>query len=275
MANAVTSAAAGRVNRRFLLLAIILGVLSFVLVYAAVSRTDGGGGASEGTIPVVVARAAIPAGTTITADMLDVREIAETDVGDQAFSTSEAVVGQVARYPIAANEQILLTKVVGGTETLGPRVLSTLLEEGFRGMAVTVEAVVNGGGLVLPGDHVDILWAPEKVDQDLIGAGLIAENVEVVAVQQTLVDLPPTAPGVQPQGATPAAVAGGDQRVRGSEADPVPDATTVVLLLTPEEAARVFCADVAGGEIRFAVRAFGDDSPSGIPLGLCVKHHDE
>lgn len=269
MAHSATSATVGRVNRRFLLLALILAVLSAVLVYAGISRS-GGESTNAGEVPVVVAKAAIPAGTTITSAMVDVRQIQETDVGDQAFSTTEGVVGQVARYPIAANEQLLLTKVVNGV--LGSSAMSDLLETGKRGMAVTVQAVVNGGGLALPGDHVDILWTPDKVDSDLSGAGLIAENVEVVAVQQTLIDLPPTAPGAQPNAATPAAPIAGNNRVRASEADPVPDAATVVLLLTPEQAAQVFCADVSGGEIRFAVRAFGDNTPSGLPVNTCVIH---
>jgi len=243
--------------------------LSAVLVYAGISRS-GGESSKAGEVPVVVAKAAIPAGTTITAAMLDVRQIQETDVADQAFSTTDAVVGKVARYPLAANEQLLLSKVVNGV--LGSSAMSDLLEAGKRGMGVKVEAVINGGGLALPGDHVDVLWAPTKVDNDLVGAGLIAENVEIVAVQKTLVDLPPTAPGAQQNAATPAAPLAGSNRVRASEADPVTDAQTVVLLLTPEQAARVFCADASGGEIRFAVRAFGDNSPSGLPQAQCITH---
>jgi len=272
MAQTMTGTAIGRVNRRFLLLAAILAVLFGVLAYVALSDSGGEGGtATGGEIPVVVARVPIPAGTTITESMVQVIDAPAVAVGDQAFSANEAVIGQVARFPIAANEQILVSKVVTGSGTLGGAVLSNLLEEGKRGMAIEVQAVINGGGLILPGDHVDVLWVPERVDQDLVGAGLVAENVEVVAVQQTLVDLPPTAPGAQPEGATPAP--GG--RVRGSEASAVPEAATVVLLLTPDQAARVFCADVSPGQIRLAVRAFGDNTPSGIVEGVCVIHPEE
>jgi len=265
MAHSVTSAAVGRVNRRFLLLAFILAILSAVLVYAAISRSDDGGGSGAGEIPVVVAKAAIPAGTVITAGMLDVRQIPQTDVGDQAFSTAEGVIGQVARYPIAANEQILLSKVVGGTETLGSAVLSNILEQGMRGMAITTSSVVGAGGLVLPGDHVDLLWVPSEIEEDHPGSFLVAEDVEVLAVKQTLVDLPPTAPGLQ-EGGDEGTVT---QRVRGSEAEPIPDATTLTLMVTPEQAQMIFCAE-AGGTLRLAVRAFGDTTPSGVPPAACV-----
>ena len=266
MAHSVTSAAVGRVNRRFLLLAFILAIISAVLVYAAISRSDEGGGAA-GEVPVVVAKAAIPAGTEITADMLDVRQISETDVGDQAFSTTEGVVGQVARYPIAANEQLLLSKVVGGTETLGSAVLSNILEQGMRVMAITTSSVVGAGGLVLPGDHVDIFWVPSELEEDHEGALLLAENVEVLAVKQTLVDLPPTAPGLQQEGDQGTAPTG--QRVRGSEEEPIPDASTLTLMVTPQQAQLIFCAE-SGGTLRLAVRAFGDATPSGVPPATCV-----
>ena len=269
MAQSMTSsAAASRVNRRFLFLALILAGLSAVLVYAAISRGDSGSGvgAGEGT-SVVVAKAAIAPGTTITADMIAVQVVPESVVGDQPFQTTEDLIGQVARYPIAANEQVLFSKVVGGVNVVDNNVLSHIIEPGKRGMAIDVKQVIIGGGLVLPGDHVDVLWIGDESDVDFEGAGLIAENVEVLAVHQTIVDLPVSAPGAI-DGEAPAALTD-EERVRASEADPEPDAVTVTLLLTPDQAARIFCADMAAGALRLAVRAFGDDSPSGIQGAIC------
>jgi pilus assembly protein CpaB len=269
MAQTMSTAGVGRVNRRFLLLALILATLSAVLVYAAISNSGGGGGTASGDdISVVVAKAAIPAGTELTADLLELRAVPENVVGTDPFQTVDALVGQVVRYPIAANEPILLSNVAGGLEIVDNNVLSYIIEAGKRGMAIKVEAVVGAGGLVLPGDKVDIYWAPEEtLGEDAVGAGLIAENIEVLAVQQTLVDLPPTAPGAAADGEE--ATTGGE-RLRGSDAEPIPDAATVTLLLTSEEAARVFCADAGEGEIRLAVRALGDDSPTGLPIGECI-----
>jgi pilus assembly protein CpaB len=262
----------GRVNRRFLLLALILAALSAVLVYAATSRSDGGGGGSSSgaEVPVVVAKVAIPAGTEITADMLEVTEISESLVGDAALGDTAAVIGQVARYPISANQQILV-KDIAGTGAITNDALSHILEAGQRGMAINVELVVSAGGLVLPGDHVDVFWIPEDSPEDVEGGQLIAEDVEVVAVAQTLTEIAPTAPGVQEEGAPGAGTGatGSDDRTRGTVGAALPDAVTVTLMLTPEQVQRVFCAD-EGGPIRLAVRAFGDTSPSGLPLVSCV-----
>ncbi len=270
MAQTMTGTAAGRVNRRFLFLALILATLSAVLVYAAISRSDSGGeGTSAADVPVVVAKAAIPAGTTITAEMLEVRYVPAAAVGDSALDEIDSAVGEVARYPITANEQVLLSKLVGGPEAASNDVLSNVLEGGMRGMAIHVEAVIGAGGLVLPGDYVDVLWVPGEVFEDHEGAGLVAENVEVVSVEQTIVEIPPAAPGLVGDDGTASPPASDAQRVRSVDDEPIPEAVTVTLMLTPEQAARVFCAD-AGGELRLAVRAFGDATPSGLPPVACI-----
>jgi pilus assembly protein CpaB len=262
-----SSAVGGRVNRRFLLLAAILAALSAVLMYAAWPSDSGGGTSSAVEVPVVVARAAIPAGTEITVDMVEVVNVSEGAVGEDALTSTEAVIGRTARYPISANQPILLKDIVTSGVAVTNDVLQNILEGGQRGMAIDVEAVVGAGGLVLPGDHVDVYWIPENPVDDVPGAQLIAEDVEVVAVAQTLVEIAPTAPGLQDEGAVPAGSP--EDRVRGSDAAPEPKAITVTLMLTPEQASRVFCGD-EGGVLRLAVRAFGDRSPNGLPIVDCI-----
>jgi pilus assembly protein CpaB len=200
--------------------------------------------------------------------MVEAREVSESSLGDQAYTTVEEVVGQVARYPMAANEQVLVSKVVGGSQVARNDVLSHILEGGMRGMAVRADVMVGAGGLVLPGDHVDVFWVPERVLEDHDGAGLVAENVEVIAVEQVLVELPAVAPGLTEDGQQPAGNPD-DERIRGSEAEPIPDAATVTLMLTPEQAARIFCAELSG-TLRLGVRAFGDESPSGLAPFTCA-----
>jgi pilus assembly protein CpaB len=257
------------VNRRFLFLALILAALSAVLVYAAISRSGGDGGGAAGDIPVVVAKLAIPAGTRITDDMVELRQLPETAVGFDPLTATEDAVGRVAKFPLAANEQLLVSKVVSSTDRASKDVLSNLLERGERGFGIEVTAVIGAGGLVLPGDYVDVFWVPDGPATDVPGAQLLAEDIEVVSVQQTLVDLAPTAPGAQVEGQEQQQQGTSGERVRGSEADPIPDAATVTLMLTPEEAQRVFCGEETGS-IRLAVRAFGDHDPSGLQPVLCV-----
>jgi pilus assembly protein CpaB len=242
------------------------------LVYAAISRSESGGGGGAADFQVVVAKSAIPAGATITAEVVEIRSIPEAYVAVGAFTDLDEVVGQVAKFPLVPNEQLTASKFVA-TNVGVSEALSYVLEENERGMAIQAEAVIGAGGLVLPGDYVDVYFIPDKLlGADHEGAFLIAENVEVVAVQQTIVVLPPTAPGLQVEGEQQPG--DGSQRVRGADAEPEPEAITVTLMLTPEQAANIFCADELG-TLRLAVRAFGDDGPNGLPVERCVIAAEE
>ena len=267
MAQTMTAASIGRVNRRFLFLALILAALSAVLVYPLLTRSSGSGGSAAAGVPVVVAKSNINAGQTITAEMLEVQQIPETAIGALAFSEVSAVTGEVARYPIVVGEQVLVSKVVGGSITASPNTISNFIESGKRALAIKTEQVVSAGGLVLPGDYVDVFWIPADSPTNVPGAQIIAEDVEVISVDQIIVDIPPTAPGFLEEGEE--ALIGHDARVRGSEEEPIPGAVTVTLMLSPAEVQRVFCGDHTG-EIRLAVRGFGDHSPTGIAPVECI-----
>ena len=267
MARISTAAVASQVNRRFLFLALILSVLSAVLVYVALSSSDDGGSVMDAGVPVVVAKEAIPAGQLITADMLETRQVPEVALGFQALKNTDLAIGQVTRFPIAPNEQVLLSKFVG--DSAGDGGLSIIVESGMRAMAIETQPVVGAGGLVLPGDRVDILWMPEEVLEDFEGAMLLAENVEVLAIEQTLEEL---APAAQSEEGAPESTA--SERVRISNAEPLPEAITVTLLLTTEQARLIFCSELSG-TLRLTVRSFGDGSLTGASPATCVLLAEE
>ena len=263
----ISTAAAGRVNRRFLFFALILSIISAGFVYVALSGSGGGESITDGGVPVVVAKEAIPAGQLITADMLETRQVPEVALGFQALQSTDLAIGQVTRFPIAPNEQLLLSKFVG--DSAGDGGLSIIVEPGMRAMAIETQPVVGAGGLVLPGDRVDILWMPDEVLEDFEGAMLLAENVEVLAIEQVLEELAPAA--LSEEGA-PETAAG--ERVRGTDAEPLPEATTITLLLTTEQVRLVFCAELSGN-LRLTVRSFGDATATGTPPPTCVLLAEE
>jgi pilus assembly protein CpaB len=248
----------GNSNRRFIILAVVLGLLGAVLVYAAFSRGGSESSESSGTAdsPVVVAKADIPARTRITAAMVEVRLVPADAVGLQAFTDPAKAAGQITRFPIAANEQVLSSKVIGPTTgaNAASRSLSYTIPPGKRAFAIGTSDVAMAGGLVLPGDYVDIVVIH---DVEFSRAGNVEtrenflvqtlfQNIEVLAVSQAIVDTVAEA--------TPTA---NGQRVRNSEARPIPGAGTVTLALTPEQAQRIYLAE-SNGRIRFALRPFGE-----------------
>ena len=258
MSRIAAAATAGQSNRRFILLAVVLGLVGAILVYVAFSR-DSSPDSSAGipTTPVVVAKADIPARSRITASMIDVKLVAEDSASALSFNDPETVIGQVTRFPIAANEQVLSTKIVSlaPNAQAGSRALSYVVPQGKRGFAINASQVQEAGGLVLPGDYVDVLViydveftsrAGDKETEDNFLVQTIFQNIEVLAVSQTVVDLVPEA--------TPTA---GGQRARNSEAKADPEAITVTLALTSDQVQRMYLAE-SNGRVRLALRPFGD-----------------
>lgn len=256
MSRSLTALTAGSSNRRFILLALALGLVGAILVYVAASRGPSSSGGGVADTAVVVAKTDIPARTKITQSMVEVRLVPAESASQFAFTDVANVVDQVTRFPIAANEQILTTKVVSltGSSSATSRSLSFVVPRGKRAIAINITPVQGAGGLVLPGDYVDVLvvydvdfrTAEGSQTEDSFIVQTLFQNVEVLAVQQTVVDVVPEA--------TPTA---GGQRVRNSEAKPEPDAITVTLALTPEEAQRLYLAE-SNGRIRLSVRPFGE-----------------
>jgi pilus assembly protein CpaB len=244
----------GRANKRFIMLAVVLGLLGAILVYAAFSRgsSSGGGIRSAADVPVVTAKADIPARTKITQSMVEVKLVPSDTRSVLAFEDASLVVGKVTRFPIALNEQVLSNKIVGLTAgaSAQSRSLSYTIPQGKRAFAINVSEVQSAGGLLLPGDYVDVVviynvaFKGETKDNYLVQT--IFQNLEVLAVSQSVVDVVPDE--------TPTA---NGQRVRNSEAKPNPGAATVTLSLTPEQAQRMYAAE-ANGKIRLAVRPYGE-----------------
>ena len=254
---------AGQTNRRFIIMAVVLGLIGAVLVYVAFSRgssTDGGGG---NLVPVVFAKSDIAARTKISASMVEVKLVDPDEASSLAYDDVSQAINQVTRFPIAANEQILSTKVVPleGTTSSVSKSLSYVVPQGHRAIAIEVEEVAFAGGLLLPGDYVDILVVydisfqssptdpTQREKEDAFFAHVLYQNKEVLAVSQNVVDVV-----VSPSGDAPAA---GAHRQRNTEAKPDAKAATVTLALTPEEALKLYIAD-QNGRIRLSVRPYGE-----------------
>jgi len=268
----------GKGNKGVLVLALVLGLLSAVLVFVYLGRSGGGdesAAPSGDTKSVVVAAQDIPAGTRVTEDMVRVKNVSSDAVVPDALTTTEMVVGSVARFPITADEQILANRLAaGGIEVpKGEDVpLAYIVPEGMRAVAINTKQVINAGGLVLPGDHVDVIFVaqvrtdlPPPLDMSHI-AQTVLQNLEVLAVQQTVEDVvPETTNG---DGATDGEVS---ERVAVDSADPEPEAITVTLAVTPEQAQTLAMADVISKssdnddtDIRLSLRQFGDTEQTSV-----------
>jgi pilus assembly protein CpaB len=259
--NRNVAAAANPGNRRLILAAVALGLLGAILVYMASSSRGGGSPSSAPAgagVPVVIAKTDIPARTKITAPMVEVRLVPEDAASALGFKDASQVVGQVTRFPVAVNEQVLTNKIVSlaGTAASG-RSLSYVIPPGKRAVTIPTSER-DAGGLLLPGDYVDIMviWDVEFPgraggDRQMASkfvAQTMMQNVQILAVATNIVDLVPEA--------TPPA---NGQVARNSEGKPTPGAGTVTLALSPQDAEKIYLAEKnSEGNIRLSLRAYGD-----------------
>ena len=265
MARAMAGTGPEKSNRLFLILAVVAGLIAAVLVFAALN--DGGGGSetsSAATVDVVVAGQDIPAGTRISEGMLTTASITPGSKLEGAYTSSAPLAGFVARYPISAGEQVTLGKI--GLETEEKDGLSYVIPEGHRAIAVSVTKVSSVGGLLLPGDQVDVIAVfsdGQTGDGDPI-AVTVLQNVEVLAVEQEAQELAPPPAGEEGEEGEEGE-ASGDIAQRPEGVEPQPSATTATLALTPIQAQTLALVQQEA-QVILSMRPFGEEEQ--VELGI-------
>ena len=252
----------GRSNKLLLVSALILGLLSAVLIGVYLSGLEStGGSGSSATVPVVVATQDIPAATTVTAEMVAVKAIPPDLALLGTFTETSAAVGQTTQVAILTGEQLVPNKVSSaGTAIVqyGPTPpLSVIVPDGKRGFSIALSAVASAGGLVRPGDYVDVLLTSAGADLDQSGAITVStcyvlQNIQVLAIGITLTQT------------TSETDANGIAAVAPDDA-----ATTMTLAVSPSEAGLLAAAQggfKSLGEVNIplwvALRKFSDHAPA-------------
>jgi pilus assembly protein CpaB len=244
--------------RKPLLVALVLGLLAAVLTWNYVQRA--GQGAKHGAlVPVVVAAQDIPVRTEVTAQMLAIKEVPVEARHEKAFTSLEQVNGKVTSLPISAGEQVLNTKFFARKEDSG---LAFQVPPGHRAISVSVSEVVTSGGLIVPGDYVDViaLFAGDTAGRDT--AATVLQNIQVLAIAQSLQGAAPEAQG------SPSLLPANKPDTTRQEAVARPNARTATLDVTPEDAEKLILAEQRG-QIRLSLRGVQDRQAVGVsPITL-------
>lgn len=153
-----------RRSRLTILLALFVATAAACVAYLAVanSNADGDGGAAAiaapTTIPteaVLVAKQDIPAATTLTADMIDVRQVQPDARSPRALTKLEQAVGMLTAVALTAGEQILDTRLTD--QPIPEQSYTRDIPVGMRAITLVFDQVQGVAGLVQPGDHVDVI----------------------------------------------------------------------------------------------------------------------
>lgn len=190
----------GGSNRMLLIAALVLGLLAAILVgvyLSNLSSDDGISSSSGATVPVVVAAQGIPALTVVTEQMLTVKTIPIDIAVAGAFSKTPDVVGQTAQVNVALGEQLLPSKVTSVTTAQGQyginTPLSLVIPQGMRAISVQIGQVAAAGGMVRPGDYVDLLHSSATQSSSdngnslsLASACYVLQDVQVLTIGTTI-----------------------------------------------------------------------------------------
>lgn len=207
-------------NRTTIIIALILSLAVAGVSYMYISGAFGSAGK---IVQVVTAAQDIPLNTTVTREMLTVKNMPETYAHPQSYRTVDQAVGKTSKVQILNGEQIL-PNIVAAKDKPGNR-FSYNIADKQRAITIAVNEVSGVGGYPVVGDRVDIL-----LTRDLAGTtytGTIFQYKEILATGSMTV---PTEDG--------------KQKI-------VP---TITLSLTPAEAQQLTLAD-STGEIKFSLRA--------------------
>ena len=246
-----------RNSRGLLPLAVVSGLVAAVIVFIAMVRAGDDGrpgiGPAGSTLRVVIAEQDIPARTEIGPEMLSVVEVPGSLAVNGALDSVEPLVGETTRYPVAAGQQVTLAGVGALNKDGGG--LEDVVPKNMRALSVEVDEIRGVGGLILPGDRVDVI-AVLAADAAGVDSSVTAlQDIEVLAVGQTTQEALPRAEAVD--GAEPGTDASSGQRP--ADAEPQPDARTVTLALTPEQA-QLLALIQDKGKIWLSLRPFGEDA---------------
>jgi Flp pilus assembly protein CpaB len=266
------------------MLAAVFGILSAMLMFAFLSNRGGSGNSVDkalngagGFESAVVIAQDVPFGTVITNDMVSVQSVPRAALIDGHITDSTNVVGKIATAPLFKGQQIVDRQF---TTFEGQNTLTYKVPEGMR--AVSLQVPSEGwivGGLPQPGDHIDFLAITSLSRTDpLTGqerpdvvSGVIAQNVEILAVAQTMVKTIPKLdkPAASATGTPGAAATTAAPAASGSDAKPLDNGATyekaisVTLALPPDLAAKVSLVDAMKkdvGQYRLLLRRQGDNS---------------
>ncbi|MGE5247549.1 MAG: Flp pilus assembly protein CpaB [Verrucomicrobiota bacterium] len=172
-------------------------------------------------VDVVVASVSIPEGETFTDSNLARKAVPASGTGRRNVPAAEfeLLLGASAKNPIAPGEPILWTDV---QEPFDTEAFSKLIRPGRRALTVSADASSSFAGLLLPGDRVDILAGSAETKN-----GIWVRDIPVIAVDRRH-----------------------DRLARATDSG---DATTLTLMVTPAEGARIAAA-AASGKLHWFLR---------------------
>lgn len=255
-------------GKRALVLALLAGLGTSFLVWNYMQKVEQKAKpAPVEMVSILIAARDVPARTRFAEDMFARQEIPVSAKHPNAVTSPRQVLDKVVKLPMMAGEQILVSKFFADRTESG---LAFIVPPGKRAVAVAVNEVIGSGGLVLPGDDVDVVAVFNEKDFGQDTALYVLQKVAVLAVAQQMEGEGPGVAGSAFGQATQTVGLGSQSRSSSPgriEPLPQPTAKTVTLAVAPDEALRVIIAEERG-KIRLVLRPASEKTTPDVPAVL-------
>jgi pilus assembly protein CpaB len=261
-------------NRGLLVIAALAGLAAAVLFVVAVnnndSKTNAGGGSAAGGNSVI-ALEKIPAGTKIEASMLSAKKVPDDLLVADAFDDPAKVAGKYAAYDITRGEQITTARIGDANSVLCG--MACVVDPGTVAVGVEVKEVTAVGGLLYPGNRVDV--SPSyKIKNDgsvdgcnqpyILRTETLLQNVQVLSVAQQQ---------QKPAAANNVGASDPNSGVSGTvppDAKQQPGAATITLALSQQNSLKVIDAQGRAKTVWISLRSVGDNEIRNVaPVNAC------
>jgi pilus assembly protein CpaB len=171
-------------NAKALLAALAAAAAGIVMLFLYMERfeNEASGGPA---VRVVTAIDDIPLGTAVTQEMLGYRDLPQSYVEDRHILLSDVqrIIGVRVTSGVASGESLLWTDLA--TTSDQSRDLSSLVRSGQRAITIRADAAASFGGLVRPGDRVDVLLTLEQQPGVPVTLSLLQNLLVLAAGQDT------------------------------------------------------------------------------------------
>lgn len=198
-------------------------------------------------VAVLVATEDLTIRGRVGAEQVELRQLPVEAVHPRALRDAALAIGKFATTNITAGEQILVTDV---SEAPRGSSLARLIPVGKRAIAISVSNVATAGGLVTTGDRVDLIAVFEE---DVAGSDstvIVATDIEVLAISQTLLGEGDTTIGE---------TNGGSPNAAGA---------TITIAVSLLDAQRITLADQFGSIVLFLRNPDDSETPVTSPVEL-------
>ncbi len=219
-------------SRLWLVVTLLLAVLTGLLVYKYLSDLKNPAGSGTMTTQVT-AKVRIPAGTRVTADMLETVQVPAEYAHPARVLDASTLVGQYALVDILPGDVIVADRVAPEKSV---NELPYKIPSGARAITVPVNTLTGVAGLIKPGHHVDVLVSYKASDTPT--------DYRVMTLVQDVLVL---------------AVGSDMQRKEGTQ-----QVDNITLAVSPNDAQLVALGESIG-KIKLVVRPSGEGSRATLP----------